>query len=414
MLALPWYRSLRSQDRLAFQACFAGYALDAMDIQLFAFVAPVIMSAWSLSHGQIGLLASATLVASAMGGWAAGYMADRCGRVVMLQVTVLWFAGFSFLSGFSASFPQLLCARALQGFGFGGEWAVGSILVNEVVQPRYRGRAGGILQSAWAIGWGLAALTATATLLLMPSWIAWRMVFFIGVLPAVLVLLVRKRIVDSELFTTARTKPGPSAIFARPIVGATLRGSLLSTGIHSGYWVIAIWLPTMLRTERHLSVLDTGTYLAAIITGSFVGYVAGSYLSDAVGRRATFMLFAAGAIGFVIAYTYAATTNATVLWLSFPLGFFATGIYSGIGPTLSEIFPTELRGAGQGFCYNFGRGVAGLFPLVAGVGAAHYGLNHCVGICAGLSYGIVIVAALLLPETRGRSLDELEVRSAVD
>ena len=150
--------------------------------------------------------------------------------------------------------------------------------------------------------------------------------------------------------------------------------------------------------------LGSGGYLAVIIVGSFVGYLVSAWLNDRIGRRANFILFAACSIVIVIAYTLISINNAVMLVLGFPLGFFASGIFSGMGPVLTELFPTRMRGSGQGFAYNFGRGIAALNPWFVGLLSAVLPLGQSIGIFALIAYGLLVVAALLLPETKGRGL----------
>ena len=180
---------------------------------------------------------------------------------------------------------------------------------------------------------------------------------------------------------------------------------MLALGIHGGYYAISIWLPTYLRTERHLSVLSTGGYLAVIITGSLAGYVTAAYLNDWWGRRRTFLLFSLASLGIAFSYTLLPISDRAMLVLGFPLGFFASGIYSGLGPLFTELYPTHVRGSGQGFCFNFGRGIAALFPILVGTLSSRLGLGVAVGVFATLAYGLAVAAVLLLPETRGMELD---------
>src|ERR1700728_140417 len=145
---------LDKSERAALVATFAGWMLDGMDVMVYSFVLPSLILLWHISEGQAGLLGTSALLMSSLGGWLAGLAADRFGRVRVLQLTILWFAFFTFLSGFSNSFQQLLIIRGLQGLGFGGEWAVGSVLIGETIRAKYRGRAVGTVQGGWAIGWG--------------------------------------------------------------------------------------------------------------------------------------------------------------------------------------------------------------------------------------------------------------------
>jgi MFS family permease len=179
---------------------------------------------------------------------------------------------------------------------------------------------------------------------------------------------------------------------------------LLATGAQGGYYAITTWLPTYLKSERQLSVINTGGYIAVIILGSFIGYLVGAYLADRIGRRANFILFAVCSLITVLVYTQLPVNDTWMLVLGFPLGFFASGIFAGMGAFLTENFPTRMRGSGQGFAYNFGRGIGALNPAFVGMLSAALPLGQSIGVFAGIAYGIVVIMALLLPETRGREL----------
>jgi sugar phosphate permease len=178
--------------------------------------------------------------------------------------------------------------------------------------------------------------------------------------------------------------------------------------MQGGYYAIGVWLPTFLKNERHLTVLGSGGYQFMFIAGAFLGYLCGAYLSDRLGRRLAFILFAIGAGTLVYAYTLLPITDAMMLVLGFPLGFFMSGIFSGAGAFLAELFPNELRGSGQGFCYNFGRGIGATFPALVGVlsDRMQLSLGTSIGVCAAVAYAMVVVVALCLPETRGRDLHQ--------
>jgi MFS family permease len=402
-----WYTELAANERRTFWACFAGWALDAFDVQIYSFVVPTLIALWSITKPQAGLLATSALLVSAFGGWIAGMLADRIGRVRLLQITIGWFAVFTFLSGFTQNFEQLLVVRGFQGFGFGGEWAAGSVLIGEAIRSQHRGKAVGSVQSAWAWGWGVAALLATAAFQFLPQDYAWRIMFFLGLLPALAIFFVRRVVREPEVFVQSHSAAGRRGlfdIFAPDLLRTTLLGALLAIGAQGGYYSITTWLPTFLKTERHLTVLGTGGYLAVIIIGSFFGYVTSAYLSDILGRRRNFLVFAIGSAAIAAGYTQFALSDEVMLVLGFPLGFFASGIFSGMGPFYTELFPTSVRGTGQGFCYNFGRGVAAFFPTLVASLPQGVSLGQAIGIAAGAAYAIVIVAALLLPETKGREL----------
>jgi MFS family permease len=153
-----WIKQLTITERRTMTGCFLGWTLDALDVQVFSFVIPTLLVGWHITTSQAGLLGTVTLLVSALGGWLSGLAADRFGRVRILQLTILWYAVFTFASGFAQNYQQLFFCRALQGFGFGGEWATGAVLIGETIRSEYRGRAVGIVQSGWAVGWGVAAL----------------------------------------------------------------------------------------------------------------------------------------------------------------------------------------------------------------------------------------------------------------
>ncbi|MGA2089231.1 MAG: MFS transporter, partial [Stellaceae bacterium] len=270
-------------------------------------------------------------------------------------------------------------------------------------------KAVGTVQSAWAWGWAAAAILATIIFQVLPQEIAWRAMFFAGILPALLIFYIRTRVPEPAIFKQAAAAPaakrrGTLEIFGADLLWTTILGAILTTGAQGGYYAITTFLPTFLRTQRHLTIMGTGGYLAVIIIGSWLGYIVSAYLNDAIGRRKNFFIFAIGSLLIVVAYTQANISDSMMLVLGFPLGFFASGIFSGMGPVLTELFPTTVRGAGQGFCYNFGRGVGAFFPTLVGMLSATVPLGTAIGIFAAIAYGIVIVAAVMLPETRGREL----------
>jgi MFS family permease len=408
---LGWLRELGPREQRACVACAGGWALDAMDVQLYSFVIPALIATWGISSAQAGELATAALLVSALGGWLAGWVADRFGRVLTLQLAILWFAGFTFLSGLAQNFQQLFAARALMGLGFGGEWAAGAVLLGEVIRAEHRGKALGLMQAGWAVGWGVAALLYAFFFSLLPAATAWRALFLVGILPALLVFWVRRNVEEPPVYVQSRlaveahgVQPSFLEIFRPPLLRVTVLGGLMGTGAQGGYYAITTWLPTFLRTERHLSILDSAGYLAVSIAGAFCGYIAGGLLADRIGRRLTFLVFAIGAGVVAAIYTLVPFGNTAVLVLGFPLGFFASGVFSAMGPFFTEHFPTRVRGVGQGFAYNVGRASGALFPTLVGMLSTRMPLGEAIGLFAGAAYAMMALAAFLLPETRGKVL----------
>jgi MFS family permease len=404
-----WFRELTDPERRTFFAAFAGWSVDSFDYMVYTFVIPTLILTWGMSKGQAGLIATAALILSAVGGWAAGVLADRIGRVKVLQITIVWFAFFTFLCGFTNSFEQLLVTRALQGLGFGGEWAVGSVLVGEMIRSEHRGRAVGTVQSGWAVGWGAAAIMFAAVFSLLPAELAWRVLFWIGILPALLVIYIRRNVQEPEVFqaTRARVKESGShflEIFSPKLLSVTLPGCLLTSGMMAGYYAVTTWVPTYLLTVRKLSILGTGWYTFMIILGSFIGYLVAAYLADRIGRRKTFVVFGICTAVVTVLYTLIPIDNTTMLFLGFPLGFFLSGNFSGFGAYLTELFPSRVRGSGQGFVYNFGRGLGAFSPPLVGYMSVNMPIGNAIGIVTVASFGVALIAVTVLPETRGKQL----------
>jgi MFS family permease len=407
----PWFTQLNPKERSTLVATFAGWMLDGMDVMVYSFVLPTLITLWHMGKGEAGLLGTSTLLLSSLGGWLAGLAADRYGRVKVLQLTILWFAFFTFLSGFANGFTQLLIFRGLQGLGFGGEWAVGSVLIGETIRSEYRGRAVGTVQGGWAIGWGISALFYTLFFAVLPPTIAWRAMFWVGLLPALLAVWVRSHVSESELFERTRTANKRESsthflqIFSPALLKTTLLAALVALGAQGGYYAITTWLPLYLNA-RGLSVMHTGGYLLVVIAGSFAGYLTAAHLADKIGRRWTLSLFAVLSFTTVLLYTVLPISDTVTLFLGFPLGFFPAGAFSPMGAFFSELFPTSLRGSGQGFAYNLGRGVGALFPALVGYFSAHMQLGKAIAVFSVSAYMLMALSVFLLPETRGKDLPE--------
>ena len=200
------------------------------------------------------------------------------------------------------NFEQLLIARAVLGLGFGGEWAAGAVLMGEAIRPQYRGRAVGSVQSGWAVGWGLAVLSQAILFSALSAETAWRWMFVIGALPALLVFYIRRSVSEPEVAAAARAKQAASGdrpalweIFSGPILKTTILASLAATGCQGGYYAITFWVPQFLTKERHLSIVGSTGYLSTLIIGSFIGYLVGAWLADRIGRRNLFLIFSIGA-----------------------------------------------------------------------------------------------------------------------
>jgi MFS family permease len=404
-----WYSALGADGRRAFKAAFAGYTLDAFDLIVLTLSLTAIGTTFDVGTGATGALSTVTLSASALGGILGGILSDRIGRARTLMLTVAVYSVFTFLSGLATSYEMLMVFRVFQGIGFGGEWAVGAVLVAEMVRPESRGKALGVVQSAWAVGWAIAVLVYLVVFELFPETTAWRVLMCIGILPALLILYIRRNVRDAEVYVEAPKRESPlSRIFGSDLLKTTVFASILATGIQGGYYAMFTWIPTFLKKERDLTVVGTTGYLFVVIAGAFLGYLTAGLVHDRLGRKKTFALFASLAgLALVLYFAVPSGSNTALLVIGFPLGFFASGCFSGFGSYLSELYPTNARGTGGGFCYNVGRGIGALFPGIIGFLASAIGLGGAVAFGV-FGYVLALFALMFLPETHGRELHAAE------
>jgi MFS family permease len=413
-----WYRQANARVRRVFWTCSVAWALDSMDALVYGFMIPTLMMAFGMTLLEAQAINTANFVSAALGGWIGGLLCDRFGRARLLQFTILWFSVFSFLSGFANTYDQLMILRTLQGLGFGAEWAVGAVLLGEIIAPRHRGRAVGTVQSAAPIGTGMAALLAGPLVAALPAEYGWRVVFWVGILPALLVFFVRRADDDSDVYLETRKRLAAEkrkvhvlAIFAPKVLRITLLTALLAIGIQGAAYSVSNYLSVFLQNERGLSAGVAGIYILINSTGGFFGAQVNAYWSDRVGRRRMFGFFGVGFVALASFYLLAPLGNSawTLLPAGMVYGFFQFGLYASFGPYFTELFPTEIRGSGQSFAYNLGRAMSGLvFTIPVALIAQHYMVKISVGMLVMALSGIAlaILSILMLPETAGRDLHE--------
>jgi len=413
---MSWYRESDRRTRRVFWACGAGWAMDAADGQVYQYLIPLLVTALGISLQEAGLIATANYFASAIGGWIGGWLCDRYGRARILQITILWFSVFSFISGFAQNFEQLLVIRTLQGIGFGAEWAVGAVLLGEIIAPRHRGKALGTVHSGAAIGSGIAALLAGPVAAAFSPEIGWRVAFWAGIIPALLIFFVRRGSDDGEVFKQATARARATGqhhlifdIFKPRLIRITALAALLSLGTQGGAYAIANYLTSFLTLERGLTPSMAGICVLVLSAGGFFGFLTNAYVSDRIGRRGVFRLFS---VGFVLtASIYLFAPLGSSLWALIPAGmvygFFQFGMYASFAPYFTELFPTELRGTGQAFAYNFGRATGSLFILAVAQVSTVMVLSAAMAAVAIAGMALALLATFLLPETAGRTLHSL-------
>ncbi|MEK6629820.1 MAG: MFS transporter [Acidobacteriota bacterium] len=403
-----WWRAGTPEGRRALVAAGCGWMLDSFDVMLYALVLTALMKDLGISKPTAGLLGSVTLVASAAGGMIFGVVADRYGRTRALISSILIYSVFTFACGFAQTVIQLAVFRVFLGLGMGGEWASGAALVSETWPAEHRGKALGFMQSAWAIGYGAAALVVAVVL---PIW-GWRAVFFVGILPALLTAWVRKRVQEPAIWRQRRAvastrRYGLADVFRGGLLRITLLVTLMNACTMFAWWGFNQWIPAYLSLpEKDGGIgLSTGTMSAFIIAmqvGMWFGYITFGFISDVIGRKRAYVIYLLAAAVLVLAY--GATRDTTVLLVLGPVtAFFATGYFTGFGAVTAEIYPTEFRATAQGFTYNIGRLGSAVAPYAVGSMAATRGF----GIAFSLAAGAFVLAAIVwtwIPETRGRAL----------
>jgi MFS family permease len=402
-----WWREASPTARKALLAAAFGWMLDSFDVMLFSMVLATLITAFGMSYQTAGLLGSVTLIASAVGGVLFGFVADRYGRTRALVGSILIYSVFTGACGLSQSIIQLAVFRVLLGLGMGGEWASGASLVSETWPPAHRGKALGLVQSSWAIGYGLAAVV---TFLVLPRW-GWRAVFFVGVIPALFTIWVQRRVEEPELWRSRRTAAEGAGrvvdIFRGRLLPLTLAVTLMNACTMFAWWGFNLWIPAYLRLPAPQGGvgLSTGAMSAFVIVmqvGMWFGYVTFGFISDAFGRKRTYVVFLIAAA--ILMLAYAATRQPAVLLALGPfVAFFATGYFSGFGAVTAEIYPTEIRATGQGFTYNIGRLASAVAPYTVGKLAETHGFHVALSMAA-LAFLLAAVAWIWIPETKGRTL----------
>lgn len=377
-----------------------------MDVMLYSFVLAYLIREFHMTTSTAGLLNSLTLGASAIGGFCFGILADRIGRTRALMASILVYSISSAACGLSHSIPQLALFRFLLGLGMGGEWSSGAALIAETWRAEHRGRALGLMQSAYAIGEAVAAIVV---LVVFPR-LGWRAVFFVGVLPALLVFWIYRGVPEPELWKN-RSHNKKSGGLRQLLQKDVFRNGLLATAMNAcamfGYWGLFTWIPGYLSLPvsqggRGLTLVAATTLYLVLSPGKWLGYASFGFFADAFGRRKpyfTYLLVAAILVPF-----YAVIRSPILLLLLGPLvAFFGTGFFSGYAAIASELFPGEIRAAAMGLSYNLGRGLSAVAPFAVGAIATRFGFLPGFFLLAGAFLAAALLA-LLLPETRGREL----------
>ncbi len=414
--ALPGFSQTTRDQRRTLLAAALGWMLDGFDVMLYALVLTYVMADMGMSKAQSGLLGTLTLVASGFGGVLFGLLADRIGRKKGLMLSILTYSVCSFASGLSTSITMLAVFRFILGLGMGGEWNTGATLVAETWPVHLRAKALAIVQGSFAVGYALAAVVAWMVLRVAD----WRMVFFVGILPALVTLWIRRGVPESEMWskrsaTSSGQGSGAQAtgslreIFSPRYLRSTLALMFLNFFGMFAWWGLFTWVPAFLTLAPQLGGLgfseDRKTLLLVLLnlTGMLPGYISFGWVADWLGRRKAFVLYTLAAA--LLVPLYATANNFwMLLLLGSPVAFFGTGFFSGSGIIGSEIYPTHIRARALGFTYNGARTLSSVGPYVIGYVATGQTLGRAFLLCAA-SFLLASLAATQLPETKGKELE---------
>jgi MFS family permease len=392
------------EARRALIAASLGWLLDAFDVMLYALVVVALMADMGFDRSIGGLLGSVTLAASAVGGIVFGILADRIGRTRALSLSILLYSVFTAACGLATSLTELVIFRIFLGLGMGGEWASGAALVSETWPAQHRGKALGLMQSCWAIGYGAAALV---NMMVSPYW-GWRGVFLVGVLPALFTLWIRRQVHEPAIWRAAQHASGNRAEAWRAIpIGLTVALTLMNASTMFAWWGLNSWVPAYLSLPTAqggvgLSNVMMSRFIVAMQVGMWFGYVTFGFVSDRFGRKPTYVTYLLAAA--VLVFVYSLVRSPMALLLLGPLvAFFGTGYFSGFGAITAEVYPTAIRATAQGFTYNIGRVASASAPFIVGALSQTSGFGPAFMMTAA-AFLLAAFWWFFIPETKGRVL----------
>jgi MFS family permease len=406
-----WLIEASGEQKRTLLAASLGWMLDSMDVMLYTLVLGQVQREFHLSAAMGGAMMSVTLLSAAFGGIAFGWFADRFGRARALMCSVLIFSVFTAACGLTHTAAQLMVCRILLGLGMGGEWASGAAMVAETWPAQHRGKALALVQSSWAVGFALGALIVA---LVMPHF-GWRAVFFVGIVPALLTLALRRGLHEPEAWQRERAElPGQErGVHPMQLLrGSFGRSMLVCTTMNAAtlfaWWGLFTWVPRFLSMSvaeggRGMSIVKTSGWTIAMQVGTFLGYVTFGYLADRFNRKYTYIGYLLMATLLVPLFAFV-RSPAALLVIGPLVGFFGTGYFSGFSVITSELFPTALRGSAMGFAYNTGRIASAAAPYVIGRVSENAGLSSALTITSGaFLLAALIATALRLPSRQNLS-----------
>src|SRR5215469_14208719 len=372
-----------SEQRHVVAATFLGWTLDSFDFFLLVFVLKDIAQEFDTHIENVTFAILLTLAMRPIGAYIFGRAADRFGRRPTLMVNILLYAFIEFASGFAPSLTALLILRALYGIAMGGEWGVGASLTMESIPPHARGFVSGLLRSGYPTGYFLASIVYG----LFFQYIGWRGMFMVGVLPALLVFYIRRKVPESPSWRPTTAKSNTLAII-RSHWRLGIYAVLLMTAFNFFSHGTQDLYPTFLQVQRGLSPHEVGLLAVIYNIGAIIGGVSFGALSERFGRRRIIII--AAVLSLLVLPLWAFATSA--VWLAvgaFLMQVMVQGAWGVIPVHLNELSPADARGTFPGFTYQLGNLIASVnATLQAGI-AAHYDNDYAFALA--LVAGVVAV-----------------------
>ncbi|HEY3870386.1 MAG TPA: MFS transporter [Actinocrinis sp.] len=409
-VAGPWHRQVDARGWHSLAGALVAFTFENFDIFLLSLTIPTFTTVFGVSKSEAGLVSSATSFGLIVGGVAAGFLADRIGRVRVLTYAIIVYAVFTGLIATTDTIVEVGLFRILSGLGIGAGWTAGATLVAESWPARHRGKGGALMQMGLPIG----SLHALGTALLLSARTGnlndgqWRTLYLVGAIPLVLAIYVRFFVPESQTWQSGRARREKSP--ARAAITGDGLGRLFTIAfafvfcVQYVYYAVFTFAPTFLVDVRGLTLTKSLTYTLVQQTGSLCGFLLFGALVDRWGRRPTFTVYLVG--GAIATALFVTLQNTTALYtLSFFLGMGIAGVYAGLGPWSAEMMSTSPnRATAMGLIYNGGRIGGAIAPFIVGT-LATTATGFVIGMLTTLvAFAVAIAAMAISRETKGTEL----------
>jgi len=397
-----------SEQKHVVAASFLGWTLDAFDFFLLVFVLKDIAKEFGTDVTSVTFAILLTLAMRPVGAFLFGRAADRWGRRPTLMVDVLFYSVIEFASGFAPNLTVLLVLRAIYGIAMGGEWGVGASLTMESIPPHARGFVSGLLQSGYPTGYFLASIVYG----LLFQYIGWRGMFMIGVIPALLVLYIRRSVPESPSWTPTTARSNTLAVL-RSHWRLGLYAVLLMTAFNFFSHGTQDLYPTFLQVQHGFSPHEVGLIAVIYNIGAIIGGISFGSLSERFGRRSIIIVASALSLAVMPLWAFAASA----VWLAagaFLMQVMVQGAWGVVPVHLNELSPNEARGTFPGVTYQLGNLIASVNATLQATIAVHYGNDYAFALA--LVAGVVAVAIIILTalgtEAKGVAFGDANARQA--